>query len=58
MWIWVIYAIVWILFGYFGYLIGKPKGRETAGALLGFFLGIIGIIIVAVLPKRKELEKH
>jgi hypothetical protein len=41
--------------------IGKPKRRS--GFLYGFFLGWIGVIIVALLPPRPEmtlqqLEKH
>ncbi|MEK7866529.1 MAG: hypothetical protein AAB434_07575 [Planctomycetota bacterium] len=34
-----------------GYLIGKGKNREVLGAVLGAFLGCIGWIIVALLPK-------
>jgi hypothetical protein len=37
----------------FGYLIGNPKGYGVLGAVLGFFLGIIGWIIVAVIPAKK-----
>jgi hypothetical protein len=35
-----------------GYLIGKNKGLGGLGAVLGFFLGIIGWIIVAVMKPR------
>ncbi len=35
------------LFGWVGYSTGKNKGLGTAGFFLGFFLGIIGIIIVS-----------
>ena len=36
-----------------GYLIGNPKGYGVFGAVLGFFLGIIGWIIVALIPAKK-----
>jgi predicted MFS family arabinose efflux permease len=45
--------------GLVGYLIGKSKGRPGAGFALGFFLGFLGWIITAVVPKtqqRKEAE--
>jgi hypothetical protein len=32
-----------------GYFIGKPKGLGGLGAVLGFLLGFIGWIIVAVM---------
>ncbi len=36
-----------------GYLIGNPKGYGILGAVLGFFLGFIGWIIMAVIPAKK-----
>ena len=36
-----------------GYLIGNSKGRGLLGAGLGFFLGFIGWIIIAVIPAKK-----
>ena len=36
-----------------GYLVGKYKGKGVWGALLGLFLGPIGIIITAFLPANK-----
>ena len=44
----VVGIILWILPIWVGHRIGKPKGR--AGGLWGFFLGWIGVIIVALLP--------
>ncbi len=42
--------VIWLVLGpLVGYLIGKPKGREGYGLLLGFLLGFIGWIIVAVM---------
>jgi hypothetical protein len=36
------------------YKIGKRKGQELAGILLGIFLGWIGLIIVCVLPDESK----
>ena len=42
--------VIWLVLGpLVGYLIGKPKGREGYGLLLGLLLGFIGWIIVAVM---------
>ncbi len=44
-----------------GYLIGDYKRRPVLGAVLGFFLGLIGIAIIAVTPARKrgaEIPDH
>jgi hypothetical protein len=46
--------IVWIVCSFAGYKMSESKGREPwLGALLGFALGLIGLIIIAVLPSRK-----
>lgn len=36
-----------------GYFIGVRRGRPVLGAVLGFFLSIIGWIIVAVIPRKQ-----
>ena len=42
--------VIWLVLGpLVGYLIGRPKGREGYGLLLGLLLGFIGWIIVAVM---------
>lgn len=46
-------ALVWILPIFVGSAIGKPKNRS--GGWWGFFLGWIGVIIVAVLPSRAAM---
>jgi uncharacterized membrane protein HdeD (DUF308 family) len=48
--------IFWIVWGIVGYLIGKEKNRAVEGALWGFFLGLIGIVII-VLRSTKPLEE-
>jgi hypothetical protein len=45
----------WTLGGLVGYLIGKWKGRGTAGLWLGLLLGVIGWVIVAVLPDSERV---
>lgn len=42
--------------GLAGWAIGKDKGRPVAGWWLGFLLGLIGLIIVALLPRTREAK--
>ena len=44
--------IGWALIVTAGYFIGKNKGREVAGVILAALLGLIGLVIVACLPRR------
>ena len=49
----LITLVIAILLGYWGSTIKKKKNRsEGAGWALGFFLGLIGIIICAVQDKK------
>jgi hypothetical protein len=43
-------------FGYIGRYIGRDKGRDDEGFWLGFFLGPIGLIIVALLQPMVDAE--
>jgi hypothetical protein len=48
-----IYLFVAIITGFFGRYVAKQKGRSTTeGFLLGFLFSLIGVIVVAVLPKK------
>jgi len=42
--------LVGLAFGFVGKSLGASKGLGTAGFWLGFFLGVIGLIIVAIMP--------
>jgi hypothetical protein len=42
-----------VVFGFLGALVGRAKGRVGTGAVLGFLLGIFGLIIIALLPSRR-----
>jgi hypothetical protein len=37
-----------IIFGFVGYLVGKPKGYPVWGFFLGFFLSLIGLLVIAL----------
>ena len=53
------YALGATLTGLIGLYIAKEKNRsQTEGFLFGFFLSIIGVIIVALLPTKKKKQKH
>ncbi|HEV7761394.1 MAG TPA: hypothetical protein VGO78_20455 [Acidimicrobiales bacterium] len=37
-----------------GYFIGERKGRSGLGTVLGFLLGLAGLVIVALLPRKRN----
>ena len=39
-----------------GYLIGRRKGHPVLGTVLGFFLHIVGWLVMAVIPRTAEAE--
>ena len=49
-----IFLVVWLVCGLLGALLGQSKNRKIEGLLLGFFLGILGLIILVFLPPREE----
>jgi hypothetical protein len=49
----VIFLAIWTALAVAGYFQGKPKGRPVLGAMLGFWLGLIGLAIMAFIPARK-----
>ena len=48
--------VIAFICGVVGEYVGKPKGRRTAGFFLGFFLSVIGILIVVTLPATHEAQ--
>lgn len=46
----IIYIIVSIIMGLIGKSIGEPKGKAGLGFFLGCVFGILGLILIAVLP--------
>lgn len=51
--IWIFAVIMWCLCAIVGWLVAKPKGRETEGLLLGFVLGPLGVIVAALLETKQ-----
>ena len=48
--------IGWALIVTAGYHVGKSKGRETAGLTLTILLGLVGLLILACLPKTEAVK--
>jgi hypothetical protein len=55
-WQLLVWLVVAVGFGFAGWGIGKGKGRPALGAWLGFLLGLIGIIIIACIPKTQAAK--
>jgi hypothetical protein len=49
--------IGWALIAVAGYHVGKSKGRENAGLALTLLLGLIGLAILACLPKTEAIKQ-
>jgi hypothetical protein len=49
--------IGWALIVTAGYHVGKYKGRETAGLILTILLGLVGLVILACLPKTEAVKE-
>ena len=54
----ILVIVVFGINGGIGYLIAKGKGRGTAGFWWGFFLGIIGWIVAAMLEPSREVRRE
>jgi hypothetical protein len=54
---WLAYFFWCVIAGFIGMVIGQSKGRGPLGFLLGFMLGIIGWIIVAVMSESYEVQQ-
>jgi hypothetical protein len=56
-WQLLIWLVVAVGFGFAGWGVGNGKGRPALGAWLGFLLGLIGIIIIACIPKTEAAKQ-
>jgi hypothetical protein len=52
----IVLLVVWIGLIVAGYFVGKSKGRVALGIILTVILGLIGLIIVACLPKTAAMK--
>ena len=52
----LVVLVVAVGFGFAGFGIGKGKGRPVLGWWLGFLLGVIGVIIIACIPKTQAAK--
>ena len=46
----VIILVLWIVVGIVSYKVGEAKGRGGLGLALGLVFGVLGLIVVAILP--------
>ena len=54
--VFIVALIGWVLIATAGYHIGKSKGREGAGLALTLLLGLLGLVILACLPKTEAVK--
>jgi hypothetical protein len=52
----LVVLIGWALIATAGYHVGKYKGREAAGLTLTILLGLVGLLILACLPKTEAVK--
>lgn len=46
------FLVIWLICAIVGGLIGNGKGRKVEGVVLGGLLGLIGILIIVLLPAK------
>ena len=52
----LIALIVTLACGFAGHAIGKPKGYPGAGLAIGLLLGVLGVVIVALMPETQAAK--
>ncbi|MEA3216167.1 MAG: hypothetical protein QOJ19_2323 [Acidimicrobiia bacterium] len=50
-------VLAWIGSTVAGWWIGRTKGREQLGVLLGLILGLLGVVVIALLPDASVPER-
>ena len=50
----MIFAILWLLCGFIGMMIGSKKGEGCGGFMLGVLLGPIGVIIIMLVRGQRK----
>lgn len=50
-------VLIWVVCIFGCYAIGKDKGMPVGGLLLGVFLGLIGLLIIAVIPSQTRAQQ-
>ena len=55
---WIFIIVCWVILGVVCSSINKTKGRSSGGGFcLGFFLGLIGLLIVVFRPSLSDTIK-
>lgn len=49
-----IFIIVWLVVLGLGIWVGNMKHRPVLGGVLTFFLGLIGLLIIALIPRKNS----
>jgi hypothetical protein len=50
--------LLWVAFGFVGWRLGESKGRPVLGVVLGLLLGVIGLVVIALVPGSKHRSDH